>query len=415
MALIQNTHSVSAYDNAPFFEKALKHAVQNNFIDQARLAEMINDAATGSLQIAEYFDESTHLRQNLEASMRRMVSLVSLYLEDTTGGELDKAAQLLKDKPFRALSRGGSQMLKALYSMPEDEHFGSSRFDTEREFLKKGLSKELSVTKFRQTFKDCERFKRNINLATLLVERLGSSSNELNEMFASAEPVIRTSLLSLAYGAKKVTANKSRFPDEAALFEIFTSIRKEWALLGDVTYSSKFIDDLPAELQVYAKEILESIQNEDIPKIVNQSITLESVLNDFKDSRYFYIQGQLNELSRFDKMLAADWFSLTGGNNEDSLLLTLFLCASAGVNHKTHLKATEAKKAVLNIRENGLLQNEVLNLIKTAPHDEMDQLMSLWDDFVDDASPYLLDSSDENLHEVMMYLAEHCNIQKPKK
>ncbi len=415
MALNQNTHSVSAYDNVPFFEKALKHAIQNNFIDQARLAEMINDAASGSLQIAEYFDESTHLRQNLEASMRRMVSLVSLYLEDTTGGELDKAAQLLKDKPFRALSRGGSQMLKVLYSMPEDEHFGSSRLESEREFLKKGLSKELSVTKFRQTFKDCERFKRNINLATLLVERLGSSSNELNEMFASAEHVIRTSLLSLAYGAKKAMANKSRFPDEAALFEILTSIRKEWALLGDVTYSSKFTDDLPAELQAYAKEILESIQNEDIPKIVNQSITLESVLNDFKDSRYFYMQGQLNELSRFDKMLAADWFALTGGNNEDSLLLTLFLCESAGVDRKTSLKVTEAKKAVLNIRENGLLQNEVLNLIKTAPHDEMDQLTSLWDDFIEEASPYLLDSSDKSLHEVMMYLAERCNIQKSKK
>lgn len=91
MALTQNTHSVAAYDNAPFFEKVLKHAVQNNFIDQPRLAEIINDAATGSLQIAEYFDESTHLRKNLEVSMKRMVSLVSLHLEDTTDGELDKA------------------------------------------------------------------------------------------------------------------------------------------------------------------------------------------------------------------------------------------------------------------------------------------------------------------------------------
>lgn len=59
--------------------------------------------------------------------------------------------------------------------------------------------------------------------------------------------------------------------------------------------------------------------------------------------------------------------------------------------------------------------NEVLNLIKTAPHDDIDQLTSLWDEFIDEASPYLLDSSDENLHEVMMYLTERCNIQKPKK
>ncbi len=420
MALTQNIHSVAAYDNAPFFEKALKYAINNNIIDQARLAEMINDAATGSLQIAEYFDESTHLRKNIEVSMKRMVSLVSLYLEDTTDGELDKAAQLLKDKPFRALSRGGSQMLKALYSMPEDEHFGSSRLDSEREFLKKFLSKELSVAKYRQTFKDCERHKSLINLATLLVKKLGATVSELGDMHASTQHVIRTSLLSLAYGAKKAIANKTKFPDEAALFEIFTSIRKEWALLGDVTCSSKFMDDVPAEFQDYTKSILQSIQNEDIPKIVNQSISLESVLNDLKHSKYFYLQDQLNEMSRFDKALSADWFALTGGvdarsNDEDSLLLTLFLCAAAGLDRKTTLKVFEAKKAVLNIRENGLLHNEVLNLIKTAPHDDIDQLTSLWDEFIDEALPYLLDSSDENLHEVMMYLTERCNILKPKK
>lgn len=420
MAHTQHTHSVAAYDNAPFFEKVLKHAVQNNFIDQARLAEMINDAATGSLQIAEYFDESTHLRQNLEVSMRRMVSLVSLYLEDTTDGELDKAAQLLKDKPFRALSRGGSQMLKALYSMPEDENFGSSRLDSEREFLKKCLSKEPSVAKYRQSFKDCERYKNQINLATLLVKKLGATASELNDMHASSQHVIRTSLLSLAYGAKKAMANKNKFPDEATLLEIFTSMRKEWALLGDVTSSSKFIEDVPIELQANIKATLQSIQNEDIPKIVNQSINLELVLNDLKHSKYFYLYDQLNEVSRFDKALAADWFSLigntdAGSTDEDSLLLTLFLCVAAGVSHKTTLKVFEAKKAVLNIRENGLLQNEVLNLIKTAPQDDINQLMSLWDEFIDEASPYLLDSSDENLHEVMSYLTDRCNIQKTKK
>jgi hypothetical protein len=420
MALTQNTHSVAAYDNAPFFEKALKYAVDNNIIDQARLAEIINDAATGSLQIAEYFDESTHLRKNLEVSMKRMVSLVSLHLEDTTDGELDKAAQLLKDKPFRALSRGGSQMLKALYNMPEDEHFGSARLDSEREFLKKCLSKELSVAKYRQSFKDCERYKSHLNLATLLVKKLGATTSELDEMHASTQHVIRTSLLSLAYGAKKAITNKIKFPDENTLFEIFTSIRKEWALLGDVTCSSKFMDDVPAEFQAYTKATLQSIQNEDIPKIVNQSVGLESVLNDLKHSQYFYLHNQLNEVSRFDKALSADWFALTGGidasgNDEDSLLLTLFLCVAAAVDRKTTLKVFEAKKAVLNIRENGLLQNEVLNLIKTAPHDDIEQLMSLWDDFIDEALPYLLDSSDENLHEVIMYLSERCNIQKLKK
>ncbi len=414
MVLTLNTQSIATYDNAPFFEKVFKHAVQHNFIDQTRINEIINDAAIGSLQITEYFGESTHLRKNLEASMSRMVSLVSLYLEDTTGGELDKAAQLLKEKPFRALSRGGSQMLKALYSMPEDDHFGSPRLDSESEFLKRYLTNRLSVAKYRQIFKDCERFKRDISFATLLVRRIGTPINQLNEMHASAEHVIRTVLLSLAYGTKKIT-DKTSLPNEAGLFEILASMRKEHGFLGDVTCRTKFIDELPVEFQGCAKETLASIKNDDIPKVVNQSITLESVFNDLKGRKYFYLYDQLNTVSRFDKMLAADWFALTGGTEDDSLLLTLFLCAAAGIDQKTTLKVSEAKKAVLSIRGNGLLKNEVLNLIKKAPHDEMEQLRSLWNDFIEEATPYLLDHSDDKLNEVMMYLAERCNIQQPKK
>lgn len=415
MSPTKNSQSIAAYDNAPFFEKALRYAVQHSLIDQVTVAEIINDAATGSIQIAEYFGESSHLRKNLEVSMKRMVSLVSLYLEDTTDGELDKAAQLLKEKPFRALSRGGSQMLKALYSMPEDDHFGSPRLDSERDFLKRCLTKGLSVAKYRQTFKDCERFKRNIDFSTVLVRRTGTPVNQLNDLHASAEHVIRTSLLSLAYGAKKVAGNKSGFADEASLFETFSSIRKEFGFLGDVTCSTKFIDELPAEFHSYALDVLSSIKNDDVPKIVNQAVTLESVFSALKDRQYFYLHDQLNEVSRFDKMLAVDWFALTGGTEDDSLLLTLFLCAAAGVDKKTTLKLSEAKKAVLNIRENGLLQNEVLNLIKKAPHDELEQLRSLWGDFIEEATPFLLDHSDEKLNEVMEYLADHCNIQKPKK
>lgn len=410
-----NTQSIAAYDNAPFFEKALRYAVQHSIINQDRIAEIIQDAATGSIQIAEYFGESSHLRKSLETSMKRMVSLVSLYLEDATSGELNKAAQLLKEKPFRALSRGGSQMLKALYAMPEDDYFGSPRLDSERDFLKRSLSNGLSVTKYRQTFKACERFKRDIDFATLLAKKAGTPINQLNEHHLSAVHVIRTLLLCLAYGAKKVVANKTNFPDEASLFEIFKSIRKEFGFLGDVTCSTKFLDELPPEFQDDAKEVLINIKNEDIPKIVNQSQTLESVFNDLKYRRFFYLHDNLSEISQFDKMLAGEWFSLTGGTEDDALLLTLFLCAAAGIDQKTTLIVSEAKKAVLNIRQHGLLQNEVLDLIKKAPYDEVAQLKSLWAEFTEEAMPFLLDHSDIKLNEVMVYLADRCNIQKSKK
>jgi hypothetical protein len=114
MVSTDNAQSLASYDNAPFFERALTVAVEHSLIDEEFISAMVNDAATGAIQIAEYFGESVHLRNNLEQSKNRMVSLVSLYLEQTTHGDPFKAAQLLKDKSVRSLSRGGSQMLKAL-------------------------------------------------------------------------------------------------------------------------------------------------------------------------------------------------------------------------------------------------------------------------------------------------------------
>ncbi len=413
MASIQNNQFLASYENAPFFEKAFKYAVQYRLIDEAKIDEIVNDAATGTIQISEYFGTSSHLSTNLEDAKNRMVSLVSLYLEDTTDGDLNKAAQLLKEKPFRSLSRGGSKMLKTLYSMPEDNHFGTSRFESESEFIKKCLVNGMTVTKYRQTYKSCAQFDQEIKFAGWLVNKFGASLNMFNHLFAPAEHVIRTSLLSLAYGAKKM-GSKVAFPDENGLFEIFTSIRKEWAFLGDVTYSNKFLDELPNTFVTYAQETILSIKNDDFSKIVNQSIPLASVFADLKVRKYFYLHDTLGKVSKFDKLLAEEWFSVTNGTEDDALLLTLFLCVASGLAPKTGLKVSEAKKAVSNIREKGILENEVLKLIEKAPHEEVEQLLALWGDFIDEAKPFLLDKTDEKFKQVMLFFADYCNIQKAK-
>lgn len=410
MALTENNQSLAFYDNAPFFDRAFKYAIQHKLIDHEKIDEIINDAASGTIQIAEYFGASSHLRQNLEEASQWMVSLVGLYLEDATNGVLAQAAQMLKEKSFRSLSRGGSQMLKILYGLPEDNHFGSPRFDSENEFLKRCLNSGMTVTKYKQTLKDRERFKSELGFASWLVKKIGAPISAFNDLHASAEHVIRTSLLFLAYGAKKIGSNKSSFPDENGLFEIFTSMRKEWGFLGDVTCSKKFLEDIPEAFLPVALQTLSSIQNDDIPKIVNQSIPLATVFSDLKARQYFFLFDPLNDVSQFDKKLAEEWFSLTGGVEDDVLLLTLFICAASGVAPKTSLKVSEAKKAVLNIREKGVLEKEVTRLIKKAPHDESEQLLALWGDFIEDARSFLLDKEDEKLVQVMSYLKDHCNI-----
>jgi len=407
--------SIAAYDNAPFFERALKLAVQQQMIDDDGINAIINDAATGAIQIAEYFGEAVHLRHNLEQSKNRMVSLISLYLEQTTHGDPLKAAQLIKDKSLRSLSRGGAQMLKALYALPEDDYFGAKRLGSESEFLQDCLSKGMSLAKYTQAVSAGEQFKLAIDFAGYLLKKTGVSVRPFSDLHASAQHVVRTSLLSLAFGAKKVSAQSAAFPDETALFEIFSAIRKEWSFLGDVTSSKKFVDDLPAEFSDYARQILDSIETEDIAQIVSPKQTLETVFNKLKLSRYFFLYDPLHAMSRFDQAQAEDWYALTAGSDDDSVLLTLFLTVAAGMPAKATLTTVSAKKAVQAIRANGLLHKAVSALISKAPHDETEQLSALWQDFVEEAEPFLLDKSDEKCEQVLSYLKDHCHIKSVKK
>jgi hypothetical protein len=172
---------------------------------------------------------------------------------------------------------------------------------------------------------------------------------------------------------------------------------------------------VPEAFLPLAMQTLASIQQQDVPKIVSGSLPLDAVFADLKVRQYFFLFDPLNNVSQFDKKLAEEWFLLTDGTEDDAMLLSLFICAAAGLRQKTALTVAEAKKAVLNIRENGLLENEVAKLIKKAPHDEHEQLQSLWGEFVEEASIYLLDESDEHLTEAVAYLKDHCNITTPLK
>ena len=76
---------VSLYDARPFFEKALQHGLQQGLIDAAKLDAIALDAPKGMVQIARYFGNE-FLRPDLEKARERIVNLVSLHLEHSTGG-----------------------------------------------------------------------------------------------------------------------------------------------------------------------------------------------------------------------------------------------------------------------------------------------------------------------------------------
>ena len=84
-------HAVSLFDARPFFEKALAYGVQHGIIDQTKLDAICQDAPKGMVQIARYFG-TEFLRPELEKARDRIINLVSLHLESSSGGDLRVAA-----------------------------------------------------------------------------------------------------------------------------------------------------------------------------------------------------------------------------------------------------------------------------------------------------------------------------------
>ena len=89
-------NALQLHDARPFFDKVLAHGVQHGILDAQRVAAIQTDGPKGMVQIARYFG-SEFLRPELEKARDRMVNLISLYLLDTTGGDLTKAAVSLRD------------------------------------------------------------------------------------------------------------------------------------------------------------------------------------------------------------------------------------------------------------------------------------------------------------------------------
>ncbi len=411
----RKNQSVATLDHAPFFERAFRYGVQQGLIDQARIEEITQDAANGTIQIAEYFGASSHLRPNLEDASKKMVSLVSLYLEDTTDGDLERSARLLREKPFRTLSRGGSSMLKSLYALPEDKHFGLPRLDSEKDFLYKTLQQGMSVQKYRQTFKAREQFSQDLRFAIHLSKKIGMPVSALSDMHASADGVIRTLLLLMAYGARKVGNSPKKFPDQRDACKIFASIRKEWGLLGEVNCSEAFMQEIPEEFVIGAQKTLLSIAHEDIPKIVNPTIPMDFLFERHLGYKYFFPMDPMAAVNAYDNLRAEKWMTLTNGAIDDESVLTLLLCVAAGLPARTKLSVAEAGDVVSSLRKHGVLEQEALLLIEDSPYADREHLSAVWHDFIEDARPYLLDVSDSKMKQVVNYLMDHCNIKKSKK
>lgn len=402
----QQPSSISLYDARPFFEKALQYGLQSGIIDQSKLDAISADAPKGMVQIARYFG-SEFLRPELETARARIVNLVSLYLESTSGGDVRQAAESLRDHSFLSRSKGGSDMLKALIAMPQNSHFGMNErggfTDAHIPLLAKWSLRNLAdyqaeLSKRRQVADV-------IDAAIWLADELGMDADDLEEAGKDAEAVIRTALLVMACG-------RSKMPDWVAFEKMIGGLRKKHA--GNV---SGFALELPKNLPVEFFDVVNAVRQSvlaDGLKVLDASLPVRRLFDQTPAymGRYFWLEDGLSEVDHHDREISLAWSKATGGNSDDGSLLTLFLCVAAGVAAKTLLTEKTATTLVRKIQKSGVdVQLARQYILDHAPAQYQGDYLQLWLDFVEEARQTLESDSVHAMNDALALLRRECNVK----
>ena len=264
--MMSQSSALQLHDARPFFEKALVYGVQHGILDADRLAAIHTDAPKGMVQIARYFG-SEFLRPELEKARDRMVNLISLYLLETTDGDLAKAAVSLRDNSFLSRSKGGSDMLKRLIAMPESSNFGMACYaDAETPLLAAWSLR--SHADYRAELARRSQIAQAIAAAEWLAAQYDLDTDELETAGADAEAVIRTGLLMQALNPKAMAAGE--WPSAPAFEKLVTALRKKKA---PVPTALRLPAGVPAELRDVLQAQCAAVLA-DLPKLLQSTACL---------------------------------------------------------------------------------------------------------------------------------------------
>jgi len=408
--------TISLYDSRPFFEKALQYGVQHGIIPPAKLEAIESEAPKGMVQIARYFG-SEYLRPEIEQAKSRIVNLVSLYLEHSTGGNLQLAAESLRDNSFLSHSKAGSTLLKDLITLPQNSHFGMNErtefTDEHIPLLAKWTLRTLP--EFQAELGKRQKVAAIVDAAIHLAEQLGFDEEQLEEAGMDAEAVIRTALLTLA-------AKNRKLPDWAGFERLITLLRKKPA--SEVKKALVLPKNLPNAFTDVVELVRKSVIA-DLPKLLDPELPSRKLFNQTPAfmGRYFWVEDALSEVDTYEREVddkhaariaqsSNTWQKATQGHSDDSSLLTLFLTIAAASKPNSLLTEKSATALIKKIRKSGIDAELPVTYIRDhAPAAYQTDFCEMWQEFIADAQTTLKSDFDYNLHDAMALLRLQCHVE----
>lgn len=407
MATATSATALSTFDSRRFFDKALHYGVAQGIITPERLLSIEEDFAKGIVQIANFFS-TAHLRPELELALQRMVNLLSLYLEDLSGGDLQIAATSLRDKTFLSHSKGGSEMLKRLHALPDSTVLdgGAVSPESQRAYLDEmTAANSISLAEYRAEFAVRQENRNAIDYAFWLAKKMGVARADLDD----ADSLIRSAMLVIF-----VDKAALQLPTRTAFVQLIKAAKSTKAKLNEDRLLG-FLKDAPDDFQTLTQRAMERFVASDLPQIRQPGRTADKLL--YGDgAQVFFVSESLDEdVREYDRLVAKEWDRVTRGDADDpAVLATVFLFIATGLPPKASMLLKEAKEVIRIFRTSGFNSPAVIAFIDTnAPEATREDLQKTWtDDLQSEAEEQLADSDpnwpDAYMERSLEYLRKTC-------
>ncbi len=403
------TSAIATVDRRPYLEKALRFGLQEGILSASRLDSIREDGPKGIVQIANHFG-TAHLRTDLENARERMVNLVSLYLEESAGGDLQRAALALRDKSFLSLSKGGSDLLKMLHAMPDSTLIGGYNAlpEDQKNFLNdKTFAAPLTIKQYRDERELRAACQQQIGLASWLGKKLGLSKDDLDSVVA--DTVIRSALLVLF-----IKEAALEIPGRTGLAKLLQAARKKTAKLDEARLNA-FLVNGPEDFQSATREAMSKFVSAVIPALRANDKSADALLHGETAGDYFVNESIGEEIGEYDQLVAKEWHRVTKGDGDDPCVVaTIFLFVATGFAPKASALQREAKEIIQSFRKSGFNSAAVIDYIDAqAPHEMRDDLKDLWhEDLRPEAETQLADTDpempDSHMDRALRYFQKTC-------
>lgn len=394
---------LATVDARPYFERVLTRGLSDRLIDGSRLAALRSEGAKAIVQLATYFG-TPNLRPELEAARTRLVTLVSLALEAESGGNVDTAIALLRQKSLLALSKSGADRLRTVLKLPSDGSLELAVVSGEDE--KAGLSRwtfDEPITYARYL---AEKRKRETNLAMhelsyWLADKFGLSRKDLQEQQVPCESLINSVLLVLFVEKEpKGFFSADRFMQ---LHEAACKRRKhDFALL----------DGWREELAPALRTALDRARAHfvtDVLRIIKSHSAADIYREQERFSGLFYFDASnVEDLTHHDKARAKEWQRITGGKGDHTdVQCTVLLLIATGLDPAPVLRKQDATLIWQNFRSGGFNEQAVYGFIDTlVPFEYQSDIRRLWAEDLGPEAGVQLDETDPI--RALSYLHETC-------